>query len=144
VWSAATQVLRLACSFRYGVHPFYLEHRYRESTKTSASHGVFLNSAAGADILLLTPSSSKVSIIEYRMLGGTLDFYFFSGPSSQRVVEQYSEVSGKPAMNPLWAFGFHLSRWGYKNINEVKNVVAKMKAANIPLDGQFVDGYMYT
>jgi alpha-glucosidase len=96
---------------------------------------VFLNSAAGADILLMSPTSSNVSVIEYRMLGGTLDFYFFAGPSSQAVVEQYSEVVGKPIWTPLWAFGLHLCRWGWTGVDEVKSVAAKMRQANIPLEG---------
>jgi alpha-glucosidase len=120
---------------RYGVHPFYLEHRFSSTSNTSSSHGVFLNSAAGADIMLLTPSSSNISLIEYRMIGGTFDFYFFSGTSSQAVVEQYSEVVGKPNWNPLWSFGFHLCRWGWTNVSEVQTVVDRMKEANIPLEG---------
>lgn len=68
------------------------------------------NSAAGADIILATPPSSGKSLIQYRMLGGTLDFYFFSGPDPKSVIEQYGEVVGKPTWQPLWAFGFHLCR----------------------------------
>ncbi|RPD64745.1 hypothetical protein L227DRAFT_560555 [Lentinus tigrinus ALCF2SS1-6] len=50
------------------------------------------HSSAGSDILLLTPPSSNVSLIEYRLLGGTLDFYFFSGPSPQKVVQKMRDA----------------------------------------------------
>jgi alpha-glucosidase len=112
------------------VHPFYLEHRYDPQTHThSQTHGVFLSNAAGADILLLTPPGSNTSLVEYRLLGGTFDFYFFSGPSPQAVVEQYSKVAGTPAWQPLWGFGSMLCRWGYKTVNETWD-------ANIPLEGE--------
>ena len=44
---------------------------------------------------------------------GTLDFYFFSGPSPQKVIEQYSELVGTQTWVPAWAFGFHLCRYRY-------------------------------
>lgn len=120
----------------YGDHPIYLEHRFNETTGTASSHGVYLHSASGADILLLTPNATQKTLIEYRMIGGTLDFYFFSGPTPQKVIEQYGEVIGKPLWQPAWAFGFHLCRWGYKSVNDTKEQVTKMREANIPLEGK--------
>ncbi|KAJ7727590.1 glycosyl hydrolases family 31-domain-containing protein [Mycena metata] len=127
----------------YGVHPIYMEHRFNSTTNTSQSHGVFLFNAAGADILLLTPPSSNVSLIEYRLIGGTLDFYFISGPTPQVVMQQYAEIVGTPTWQPYWGFGFHLCRWGYPNITAVKDVVAKMRAANIPLETMWNDIDLY-
>jgi alpha-glucosidase len=127
----------------YGSHPFYLEHRHDSATNTSQSHGVFLMSAAGADVLLLTPPGSNVSLIEYRMIGGVLDFYFFSGPSPQRVIEQYGEFIGLPTWQPEWAFGFMLCRWGYANLAETREQVTNMKNANIPLEVMWNDIDLY-
>ncbi|KIM36315.1 glycoside hydrolase family 31 protein [Hebeloma cylindrosporum] len=127
----------------YGTHPVYLEHRFDPKTNTSQSHGVFLLSAAGGDILLLTPPSSNVSLVEYRMIGGTLDFYFFSGPSPVSVIEQYGALLGLPTWQPIWGFGFHLCRWGYKSITEVREQVTNMRAANIPLEVMWNDIDLY-
>ena len=111
------------------------------------------DSAAGGDILLVTPAGSKVSLIEYRMIGGVLDFYFFSGPTPNSVIEQYGELVGFPAWQPIWGFGFHLCRsfsfvllclrppvicvyrWGYHDLKETKEQVIRMREANIPLEG---------
>ncbi|TFK33736.1 glycosyl hydrolases family 31-domain-containing protein [Crucibulum laeve] len=127
----------------YGSHPLYLEHRFNVATNNSQSHGVFLLSANGGDILLLTPPSSNVSLIEYRMIGGVLDFYFFSGPSPISVVEQYGALVGLPTWQPAWGFGFHLCRWGYKDINETREQVTKMREANIPLEVMWNDIDLY-
>lgn len=89
------------------------------------------------------------------MIGGILDFYFFSGPTPLDVIAQYGAIIGYPMWQPLWGFGFHLCRcvlasplcdkktirdfffrsWGYTSIWEVKDVVEQMRAANIPLEG---------
>ncbi|KAL6305606.1 glycosyl hydrolases family 31-domain-containing protein [Sparassis latifolia] len=127
----------------YGSHPIYLEHRYNETTKTSQSHGVFHFSSAGSDTLLLTPPSSPVSLIEYRVIGGTLDFYFFAGPTPQTVIEQYGELIGLPTWQPAFGFGFHLCKWGYTNISETKEQVENMRAANIPLEVMWNDIDLY-
>ncbi|KAM5542308.1 hypothetical protein V8D89_004181 [Ganoderma adspersum] len=127
----------------YGSHPIYLEHRYDATSRRAKSHGVFHFGAAGSDVLLLTPPSSPVSLIEYRLLGGTLDFYFFAGPSPQKVIEQYGELIGLPTWQPAWGFGFQLSRWGYRDINDTRDQVVNMRAANIPLEVMWNDIDLY-
>ncbi|KZV75261.1 glycoside hydrolase family 31 protein [Peniophora sp. CONT] len=127
----------------YGMHNVYLEHRYDNTTGTSASHGVFLSSAAGADIILTTPSGSNASLVQYRMLGGTFDFYFFSGPTPVAVVEQYGQFVGLPAWIPYWSLGFHQCRWGYVNISETRDVVQSMRDAGIPLEVMWNDIDLY-
>ncbi|KAF8879211.1 glycoside hydrolase family 31 protein [Gymnopilus junonius] len=127
----------------YGTHPVYLEHRFDLSTNTSQSHGVLLLSAAGGDVILTTPPSSNVSIIEYRMIGGVLDFYFFSGLTPNAVIKQYGELIGFPTWQPVWGFGFHLCRWGHKSIADVKEQVSSMRAANIPLEAIWNDIELY-
>ncbi|KAL0959205.1 hypothetical protein HGRIS_014485 [Hohenbuehelia grisea] len=127
----------------YGSHPMYMEHRFNATTNSTQSHGVFLLSAAGADILLLTPPNSPVSLVEYRMIGGVLDFYFFSGPNPQTVIEQYGELVGLPTWQPVWGFGFQLCRWGYVDINDTKAQVQSMREANIPLEVMWNDIDLY-
>lgn len=127
----------------YGSHPVYLEHRWVPSTNTFRSHGVFLSSAAGADIILASPPSSNQSLIQYRNIGGTLDLYFFSGPDPKSVIEQYGQVVGFPTRPPNWGFGFHLCRWGYTSLFETKEQVDAMRAANIPLEVMWNDLELY-
>ncbi|KAH9974514.1 glycosyl hydrolases family 31-domain-containing protein [Russula compacta] len=118
----------------YGSHPVYLEHRWVPSTNSFQSHGVFLSSAAGSDIILSSPPSSNQSLVQYRIIGGTLDLYFFSGPDPNSVIEQYGQVVGLPTRLPNWGFGFHLCRWGYATLPETKQQVDAMRAANVPLE----------
>jgi hypothetical protein len=107
----------------YGVHPFYL-HMHPDGS----AHGVYLNNNHGLDVLL---SDTKLT---YRVMGGELDFFFFTGPTPEQVIQQYHQVIGYPALPPYWALGFHQCRWGYENIQALQEVVAQYKANRIPLD----------
>jgi alpha-glucosidase len=101
--------------------------------RSTGTHGVFLLNSHGLDIV------QRDGVIEWRIIGGTLDFYFISGPTPIKVVEQYSEISGTPQQMPDWSFGFQLCRWGYTSLAETRSVVDRMRAANIPLEVQYND-----
>lgn len=113
----------------YGDHPFYLNI---ESDKNA--HGVFLlNSNALGVELQPTPA------VTFRSTGGILDFYVFSGPTSDSVVQQYTELVGRPFMPPFWSLGFHLCRWGYGGVDGMKKVISRMRSARMPYDTQWND-----
>ena len=44
---------------------------------------------------------------------------------------------------PYWAFGFQLCRWGYKNIEETREQVQRMREAGIPLEVMWNDIDLY-
>ncbi len=88
----------------------------------------------------------------YRVSGGVLDFYLFLGPEPDNVVQQYTQVKyfwplrlnmhlylfflkyfGRPFMPPYWALGFQISRYGYKDLQDMKNVLDRFKKNDIPL-----------
>src|SRR6266702_1236059 len=85
--------------------------------------------------MLASPPSSNQSLIQFRLIGGTLDLYFFSGPDPKSVIEQYGQLVGLPTRLPNWGFGFHLCRWGYTSLSETRQQVDAMRAADIPLEG---------
>ncbi|WWC87629.1 uncharacterized protein L201_002519 [Kwoniella dendrophila CBS 6074] len=117
----------------YGVHPMYMEVRWDEKRNKLMSHGVFLLNSNGMDVIL------RDGVIEYRAIGGTFDFYFFSGPSPNDVAAQYAQAVGLPQVMPEWSFGFHLCRWGYTSVVDTRSTVTRMREAGIPLEVQWND-----
>nr|XP_006826059.1 PREDICTED: maltase-glucoamylase, intestinal-like [Saccoglossus kowalevskii] len=99
------------------------------------AHGIlFLNSNAMDIVLQPAPA------LTYRTIGGILDFYIFLGPSPEDIVKQYTlEFTGTPMMPPYWALGFQLCKWGYEDLDQVKNIVEDMRDHNIPQDVQYAD-----
>ncbi|CAF4722082.1 unnamed protein product [Rotaria sp. Silwood1] len=77
--------------------------------------------------------------ISYTTIGGIIDLYLFTGPTTQDVIQQYWDVIGKPTMPPYWSLGFHLCRYGYNNIDNLRAVIQRMHDAKFPYDVQWTD-----
>ena len=79
-----------------------------------------------------------------RTLGGELDLYLLLGPTPTEVVQQLTKLTGRPLMPPLWALGYHQSRWGYRSAEEMRQLARRFRAADTPLDAIHFDiDYMH-
>lgn len=100
---------------------------------TVLSHGIYQRNAHGQDILL------RPDHITWRSIGGSIDLYFFSGPSQPEVTKSYLRVVGMPALQQYWTLGFHQCRWGYTSWQELDEVVNNHTRFNIPLETIWYD-----
>lgn len=82
----------------YGSYPFYLDVR-----EGGLAHGVLLMNSNGMEVTY----NQAGDHLTYKVLGGVLDFYFFPGPTPLDVVDQYTQLVGRPAAQPYWSFGAH-------------------------------------
>ncbi|XP_044727452.1 lysosomal alpha-glucosidase-like [Chrysoperla carnea] len=116
----------------YGSHPFYLVKD--ESIQNPHYYGVWMLNSNAIEIIV-QPNPA----ITIRTLGGILDFYIFSGPTPESILQEYHKLIGLPHMPPLWALGFHLCRYGTKTLNKTKEIFLRNKNAGIPIDVQWND-----
>ncbi|KAF8976085.1 hypothetical protein BGZ46_008584 [Entomortierella lignicola] len=114
----------------YGCHPFYME-----ILPSGSAHGVLLLSSNGMDVAI----SPQGDHLTYKVIGGTIELYVFTGPTPQQVIQQYTELIGRPCMIPYYAQGFHICRWGYDTLEKVKDVVSNFKENSIPLEAMWID-----
>ncbi|XP_035696628.1 neutral alpha-glucosidase AB-like isoform X1 [Branchiostoma floridae] len=70
---------------------------------------------------------------------GVIDVFFMLGPRPAEVFSQYTDLTGKPAMPPLFAIAYHQSRWNYNDEEDVKNVDAGFDDNDIPYDVLWLD-----
>ncbi|KAF2139822.1 glycoside hydrolase family 31 protein [Aplosporella prunicola CBS 121167] len=138
----------------YGSHPFYLDTRYFSKDNAtgnvtlvtdtdgadataeyeSYSHGVFLRNAHGQEVLL------RAENITWRTLGGSIDLFFFDGPTQVDVTKQFQfGAVGLPAMQQYFTFGYHQCRWGYANWSMLEELINDFARFEIPLETVWVD-----
>jgi alpha-glucosidase len=70
---------------------------------------------------------------------GPIDYYLIYGPTVHRVVERYTELTGKPPLVPAYALGFQQSRYSYMSAAEVHDVAERLRAEHIPADVIWLD-----
>ncbi|MBU2946949.1 glycoside hydrolase family 31 protein [Zobellia uliginosa] len=71
--------------------------------------------------------------------GGEMNYYFFYGPEMHKVVRAYTNLTGAPELPPLWALGYHQSKWSYFPESNVKEIAKKFRDLKIPCDAIYLD-----
>ncbi|MFC4094690.1 glycoside hydrolase family 31 protein [Euzebyella saccharophila] len=71
--------------------------------------------------------------------GGEMNYYFFYGPEMFKVVRAYSNITGVPELPPLWALGYHQSKWSYFPESNVKDIAKQFRDLKIPCDAIYLD-----
>ncbi|KAF5907893.1 maltase-glucoamylase, intestinal-like, partial [Clarias magur] len=114
----------------YGHYPFFM----CLEDKSGESFGVFLMNSNAMEVTL-----QPAPAVTYRTIGGVLDFYILLGDTPEAIVQQFTELVGRPTIPPYWALGFQLSRWDYGNLEELKKTVERNRAIGLPYDVQYTD-----
>ncbi|MCJ8014730.1 carbohydrate-binding protein [Paenibacillus sp. KQZ6P-2] len=70
--------------------------------------------------------------------GGELLYYFIYGPTPKEMVKNFTDITGKPFMPPMWAFGNMQSHYGYTQ-TDIERVAEMYREKQIPLDVMFSD-----
>lgn len=62
-----------------------------------------------------------------------LDLFFFFG-SPKEILSEYTALTGRSPMPPLWSFGLWMGRQSYSSEEEVRDVAGKLREHRIPSD----------
>lgn len=117
----------------YGDHPFVLIR-----LNAGGFAGIFFANS-NAKTLEYTHVGKDKSILNFRAIGGVLDFYTFFADNPEDVIKAYHDVIGHSYLPPFWALGFHQSSWQYQEQKQVEEVVKKFSDNKIPLEAMWLD-----
>ena len=79
---------------------------------------------------------------------GTLDLFVLLGPTPKEVDRQYTALTGRAPVPPLWSLGYHQSRYSYESQDIVANISSNFDDNNFQLDAiwldiDYTDGFKY-
>jgi alpha-D-xyloside xylohydrolase len=105
---------------------------------SSKGYGVFFDMTAP---LYYDLGQASVAAWQATARADHLRAYVIVGDGIAPIMQAYHRLTGAPAVPPDWSFGFWISRWGYRNRDEVMTVARRMRAENVPCDVIHVDPY---
>ena len=114
----------------YKAIPFYI------GLKDSTAYGIFFDNSF---VSYFDFANEKRHVTSFWADGGEMNYYFFYGPTIRQVVETYTYLTGVPELPPLWALGFHQSKWSYFPEKKVKEITAAFRKRKIPCDAFYLD-----
>jgi alpha-glucosidase len=71
--------------------------------------------------------------------GGDLNYYFFGAQGVSNIIEDYTWLTGRMEMPPLWSLGYQQCRWSYMSADEVLNIAQTFRKKQIPADVMYCD-----
>lgn len=103
--------------------PFYI---------SSKSYGIFVNSS---DKVSFEVNSDTVSKVTFTLPGEQLEYFVIGGSNLEHVLENYTTLTGKPALPPAYSFGLWLSTSFTTSYDEetVNSFIDGMADRKIPL-----------
>jgi alpha-D-xyloside xylohydrolase len=97
---------------------------------SSRGYGMFLHTSSP----VTCDFGNYFSGVNSLMLGDDeLDLFVFLG-SPKEILDEYTKLTGKSPMPPLWSFGLWMSRCTYSSEKQVREVAAKLRENKIPCD----------
>ncbi|MEM6830764.1 MAG: TIM-barrel domain-containing protein, partial [Bacteroidota bacterium] len=117
--------------------PFYLGQIEK------ASYGIFLDNSFRS---YFDFGSERKNVASFWAQGGEMRYYFIYGPDPMDVVTRYTELTGKASLPPMWALGYHQSKWSYYPESVVRSLAKEFRDRKIPcdvihLDIDYMDGF---
>jgi len=101
--------------------PFFMSNR---------GYGVFMHTSSP----VTCDFGKYYSGINIMMIGDDeLDMFIFLGKPKE-ILDEYTNLTGKAAMPPLWSFGFWMSRITYFSEHQGRDVAGKLRDNKIPSD----------
>ncbi len=70
---------------------------------------------------------------------GELNYYLISGATVPDIIRNYTALTGRAKLPPLWSFGYQQCRWSYYPDKELLAIAKTFRDKQIPIDVLYLD-----
>lgn len=122
-----------------GHDPSYQSIPFFIALNGGKSYGLFFNNTWRSWFDMGKTETSRYS---FGANGGELDYYVFTGGAERSpasVLRDYTALTGRGSVPPLWALGYQQSRWSYMTQQKVLEVAHEFRKRQIPADVIYLD-----
>jgi len=120
-----------------GTDPIYKAIPFYTGIHHKKAYGIFFDNTFRT---FFDFCQERRNVASFWAQGGEMNYYFIYGPQMRDVVANYTDLTGRPhQLPPLWALGYHQSKWSYYPESKVKDVTNKLRDLKIPCDAIYLD-----
>jgi alpha-glucosidase len=109
----------------YQAIPFFM------SLRPNVGYGLFFNTTFWSQFDV---AATQLNTLQLKTKDIQLDYYIIYGPEPAKIVETYTQLTGRMPLPPRWALGYHQCRWSYDSETEVRELVKQLRDRRIPCD----------
>ncbi len=82
-------------------------------------------------------------IFEYDADGGSFSYFFIHDSTYTGILSDYTWLTGRAPLLPIWAYGYIQSKFGYKDSAQADQMITRMRRDEIPCDAIVLDLYWF-
>ncbi len=123
-------------AYKEGTDPIYQDMPFYLGWQNGAAYGIFFDNSFRT---YFDFGGTAMDYASFAADGGEMNYYFFQGPSMQKILGRYADLTGHMPMMPKWALGNQQSRWAYYPDKVAEEVVRRYRAEDLPLDVLHLD-----
>ena len=114
----------------YATFPFYIGIHHE------VAYGIFFDNTFKSTFNF---GASNNRYSSFGADAGEMNYYFIGGKNIARIIENYTWLTGRMPMPPMWGLGYQQSRWSYFPDSEVLNIARTFREKKIPIDVLYLD-----
>ncbi len=122
--------------YRPGDDPLYMNIPFLLVWQGERAYGLLFDSTYEGEIDL---GHTHTGEWFYRTSGPEIRIDIIVGDSLAEVVQRYTGQTGRMSLPPLWALGYHQSRWSYESAARVEAIAGEFRARLLPCDAIHLD-----
>jgi len=135
-----------AYGYAQGVDPLYQSIPFFIALRQGRAYGLFFDNTYRTHFDMGRTAADRYT---FGAAGGELNYYVFTGGEGRaprKVLADYTELTGRMPLPPLWSLGYQQSRYSYYPEARVREIARGFRSRRIPadvlyLDIDYMDGY---
>ncbi|MDY6781634.1 MAG: glycoside hydrolase family 31 protein [Cyanobacteriota bacterium] len=125
-------------AFQYESHtdPMYQAIPFFLSLREGVGYGLFLNSTFWSRFDM---GATQRSLLNVETRAPELDYYVIYGPEPAKIIQTYTQLTGRISLPPKWALGYQQCRWSYDSEAAVRELMGEFRDRALPCDTIYLD-----
>jgi len=130
-WNSDVPAYALDKDPLYSTIPFFI------GLHDKLKYGIFLDNSYRSMFDFGASMDNMVS--SFGAIDGDLNYYLISGSSVSDIIRNYTGLTGRAQLPPIWSFGYQQCRWSYYPDKELLSIAKTFRDKQIPIDVLYLD-----